>query len=70
LIDGERIAQSATFGGTDVGGFMGLPPSGKHVRVPAVFLFRMANCEIVWMRSVYDFTLMLVQVGVLKIKAS
>jgi steroid delta-isomerase-like uncharacterized protein len=69
-IDGDRVAQIATFGGTIIGEFMGLPPSGKHVRVPAVFLFRLKGREIDWMRSVYDFTLLLVQAGVLKIKAS
>ena len=70
MIDGDRIAETATFGGTDIGGFMGLPPSGKHVHVPAVFLFRLKDRQIAWMRSVYDFTLMLVQIGVLKVKAT
>jgi steroid delta-isomerase-like uncharacterized protein len=70
LIDGDRVAQTATFGGTDIGGFMGLPPSGKHVRVPAMFLFKLKDHHIVGMRSIYDFTLMLVQIGVLKVKAT
>ena len=39
FIDGDRVAEKASFGGTDIGGFMGLPPTGKHVRVPAVLLF-------------------------------
>jgi steroid delta-isomerase-like uncharacterized protein len=69
-IDGNRVAQSATFGGTNIGGFMGFPPSGKQVRVPAVFLFKLKGLQIEWMRSVYDFTLMLVQAGVLKIKTN
>jgi steroid delta-isomerase-like uncharacterized protein len=69
-IDGNRVAQVATFGGTNIGGFMGLPPSGRQIRVPAVFLFRLKDQQIEWMRSVYDFTLMLVQAGVLKIKTS
>ena len=68
FIDGDRVAEKASFGGTDMGGFMGLPPSGKHVRVPAVLLFTLQDHRIAQMRSVYDFTLMLVQIGVLKIK--
>jgi steroid delta-isomerase-like uncharacterized protein len=68
LIDGDRVAQTAAFGGTDIGGFMGLAPTGKHVRVPAVFLFTVRDGQIARMRSVYDFTLMLVQIGVLKVK--
>ena len=68
IIDGDRVAEKASFGGTDIGGFMGLPPTGKHVRVPAVFLFTLRNGQIERMRSIYDFTLMLVQIGVLKVK--
>ena len=68
LIDGDRVAEKASFGGTDIGGFMGLPPTGKHVRVPAVLLFTLKDGQIERMRSVYDFTLMLVQIGVLKVK--
>jgi steroid delta-isomerase-like uncharacterized protein len=68
LIDGDRVAQLMTFGGTDVGGFMGLSPTGKHVRVPAVLLFTLNDQQIVRLRSVYDFTRMLVQIGALKVK--
>lgn len=68
LIDGDRVAQRATFGGTNIGGFMGLAPTGKQIRVPGVFLFTLRDHQIIRLRSVYDFTLMLVQIGVLKIK--
>lgn len=68
LIEGDRVAQTATFGGTDVGGFMGLPPSGNQIRIPAVFLFTLRNHQIVRQRGIYDFTGMLVQIGVLKVK--
>jgi steroid delta-isomerase-like uncharacterized protein len=68
IIDGDRVVQTASFGGTDVGGFMGLPPTGKQVRVPAVLIFTLRDRRIVRLRSVYDFTLMLVQIGVLKVK--
>lgn len=68
LIDGDRVAQTATFGGTDAGGFMDLAPTGKHVRVPGIFLFTLKDDRIVRLRSIYDFTLMLVQIGVLKVK--
>ena len=70
LIDGDRVAQTTSFGGTDIGGFMGLPPTGRQVRVPAVLLFTLKDHQIVRLRSVYDFTLMLVQIGVLKVKST
>lgn len=68
VIDGDRVVQTATFGGTDTGGFMGMPPTGKQVRIPGVFLFTLRNAQIVRLRSVYDFTGLLVQVGVLRVK--
>lgn len=67
-IDGDRVVQTATFSGTNIGGFMGLAPTGKPIRVPGVFLFTLGDHQIVRLRSVYDFTLMLVQIGVLKVK--
>lgn len=68
VIDGDRVVQTATFGGTDTGGFMGMRPTRKQVRIPGVFLFTLRNGQIVRLRSVYDFTGLLVQVGVLKVK--
>src|SRR6185295_8808823 len=39
LIDGDRITQMTTHTGTDTGGFLGLPATGKPFRVPMVWLF-------------------------------
>jgi len=66
LIDGNCVAEVLTLEGTNLGGLMGLPPSGKHFRVPAVFLYELLGDKIVRERRIYDFTGMLVQVGVLK----
>jgi steroid delta-isomerase-like uncharacterized protein len=66
LIDGNRVAQVLTLEGTNIGGFLGLPPSGKHFRVPAVFLYELHGNKIVRERRIFDFTGMLVQLGVLK----
>jgi steroid delta-isomerase-like uncharacterized protein len=68
LIDGDRVAQVLTLEGTNMGGMMGLPPSGKRFRVPAVFLYELRGDKIVRERRIYDFTGLLVQVGVLKAK--
>jgi steroid delta-isomerase-like uncharacterized protein len=66
FIDGEHVAQVLTIEGTNLGGLMGLPPSGKHFRMPAVFLYDLRGDKIVRERRIYDFTGMLVQIGVLK----
>jgi steroid delta-isomerase-like uncharacterized protein len=66
VIDGDHVAQVLTLEGTNLGGLMGLPPSGKHFRVPAVFLYDLRGDKIVRERRIYDFTGLLVQIGVLK----
>jgi steroid delta-isomerase-like uncharacterized protein len=68
LVDGDRAALLATAAGTDLGGFMGLAPTGKPFRIPVVFLFTFDDRHIVHERRIYDFTGMLVQIGVLKAK--
>ena len=68
LIDDQRAAVMATFTGTDRGGFMGMPATGRHVTIPVVFLYEFEDGKIVRDRRVYDFTGMLVQVGTLKAK--
>jgi len=68
LIDGDRVALLARVSGTDTGGFMGMPPSGRQVRFPSVFFFELRDGHIARERRIYDFTGVLVQVGLLKAK--
>jgi steroid delta-isomerase-like uncharacterized protein len=66
VIDGDRVAQVATLAGTDVGGFLGLPSSGKPFRAPVLILITVRDQQIVSERRIYDFTGLLIQIGVLK----
>jgi steroid delta-isomerase-like uncharacterized protein len=68
LIDGDSVAQILTIEGTDDGQFLGLPPTGKSFRVPAVFLYELKDGQITRERRIYDFTGLLLQVGLLKAK--
>ena len=68
LIDGHRVARMATGVGTDIGGFMGLSPTGRPFRFPVVFLYTLNERQIVHERRIYDFTGMLVQIGMLRAK--
>ena len=68
VIEGDRAVQFATFEATHNGTFMGMPASGRRVRVPGVFIFTFRDNEIERLRSVYDFTGLLVQAGVMRIK--
>lgn len=67
VIDGNRVAQVLSVEGTDIGGFMGLPATGKSCRFAAVCLY-FAGRQIARERRIYDFTGVLVQIGVLKAK--
>ena len=68
LIDGLRAAHFMTHAGTDSGGFMGLPPTGRPFRLPIVHLHEFRDGHIARERRIYDFTGLLVQIGVLKAK--
>jgi serine phosphatase RsbU (regulator of sigma subunit) len=63
LISGDRVVQCGTQTGTDTGGFLGLPPSGKRFRAPAVLLYTLHGGEIVHERRIYDFSGFLLQLA-------
>jgi steroid delta-isomerase-like uncharacterized protein len=66
IIDGDRVVHVFTMSGTDTGGLMGLAPSGKPALLPMIFVSRVSDGSITHERRIYDFTGMLMQVGVLK----
>jgi steroid delta-isomerase-like uncharacterized protein len=68
VIDDNRVVQISTMTGTNKGGFMGLPPTGRKISFPLVVIFTLKDGLIVDERRIYDFTGMLVQAGVLKAK--
>jgi steroid delta-isomerase-like uncharacterized protein len=68
LIDGDSVAVAMTMEGQDHGEFLGLPPTGKSFRVPIVSICEMKDGLIVHERRIYDFTGLLLQVGLLKAK--
>jgi steroid delta-isomerase-like uncharacterized protein len=66
VIDGDHVAYTELMSGTDTGGFMGLPPTQKSFEFPVARVFTLKDGQITQERRVYDFTGMLVQIGVLK----
>jgi len=70
LIDGDRAVQVLRFSGTHAGEFFGLPATGRHVEMTAAFVFTFRDGLVIEERRIYDFTGLLVQVGVLKAKPS
>ena len=68
LIDGDRVVVIARHSGTHAGDFMGLPATGRQVEFQIAYLMSVADGFVVNERRIYDFTGLLVQVGVLKAK--
>src|SRR5580693_7604252 len=56
LIDSDYVAWIANAAGTDTGGFMGLPPTGRAFALPMVMLSTVRDRRIVHERRIYDFT--------------
>ena len=68
IVDGNRAMQVADVKGTHLGAFMGLPPSGRAFRFLCVFILVFRDDRIVEEQRIWDFTGVLVQIGVLKAK--
>ena len=68
LIDGDNAAQFVKMTGIQKGDFCGLAPTGKRFEVRCSFLFRFAENKIACEIRIYDFTGILLQLGVLKAK--
>lgn len=68
LIDGDRIAQTARLTGTHTGDFFGMAATGRQVQVEVALVLSAVDGLVTEERRIYDFTGLLVQVGVLKAK--
>jgi steroid delta-isomerase-like uncharacterized protein len=64
IAEGDKVVARLTISGTHQGVFMGIPPTGKHVTVTDIELFRIANGKAVenWVQP--DFLGLLQQLGV------
>jgi steroid delta-isomerase-like uncharacterized protein len=66
LVDGNRVAQQFVVHATHSAEFMGLPGSGRKFDIEGVRLFEMKDGLIGYERRYYDFTGLLIQLGVLR----
>ena len=66
IVDGERLAQQFVVHATHSSEFMGLPGSGRKFDIEGVRLFEMKDGLISYERRYYDFTGLLIQLGVLR----
>ena len=68
IIEGERAAIVFSTNATHSAEFMGLPATGRTAKVTGVLVQRLDGGEIHEELRLYDFTALLVQVGVLRAK--
>lgn len=68
LVDGDRAALYFTIRGTHEGEFMGLAGNGRRFETKGASFHELADGLIMIERRIYDFTGLLVQLGVLKAK--
>ena len=70
LIDGDCAVLVGRMAATHAGDFFGLAPSGRHFEAQIAFVLKFTDGAVREERRIYDFTGLLVQVGVLKAKPS
>jgi len=68
LVDRDRAAVLWLQNGTHIGEFCGLVGTGRSFVLPGAFFMTFRDGRIVSMRSIYDFTGLLIQIGILKAK--
>jgi steroid delta-isomerase-like uncharacterized protein len=65
-ISGNRAMQACKVRATQRGDFMGIPGSGKRIEFECVLIFDFQDGRIKRERRIYDFTGVLIQLGVLR----
>jgi steroid delta-isomerase-like uncharacterized protein len=68
IIDADRAAVVFSTNATHSADFMGLPATGRKAQVTGVLVQRLGEATIEEELRLYDFTALLVQVGVLRAK--
>ena len=70
LVDGDDLSQQFIVRATHTNEFMGLPGTGKKFEIHGVRLLRMKDGLVDHEQRYYDFTRLLAELGVLRIKAA
>lgn len=65
IAEGDRVVSRNTVTGTQLGDYMGHPPSGKHVTYNEIFVMRFAGGRIVETWGVVDVLAQMRQIGVI-----
>jgi steroid delta-isomerase-like uncharacterized protein len=61
----DKVAYRFTMQGTDKGGYIGLPPTGREIRFAGIAILRFANSKVVERWTIGDSMTLLHQLGVI-----
>ena len=70
IAEGDKVMIRFTMSGTQTQPFMGMPATGKPVRVTAMNIYELKDSKIVREHSVPDLFSMLMQLGMLPVPGS
>ena len=68
VVEENQVALFFRLVGTHQGDFLGLPATGKRIEFRGVFLQEWAQNQIVHERRIYDFSGLLIKLGILRVK--
>ena len=68
ICEGQRVAHAYTVRATHSSDFFGVPATGRRFEIHGVTLYKLDQNLISEERRIYDFTALLIQIGVLKAK--
>jgi predicted ester cyclase len=63
IVEGDKVAVRATFGGTHQGDLMGIAPTGKEILGDGILIYRIENAKIVEFWAGFDQLTILQQLG-------
>ncbi len=65
MADADMVASSFIFSGTQTGEVMGMPPTGKKVKVEGIGIFRISDGKLIQNHVIFDKFGLLEQLGVI-----
>ena len=70
VIDGDKVVTIHSVEGTHMQDFLGMAPTGKRFQMSMALIHHLKDRKIAREQRIYDFTGMLVQIGLLKARPS
>ncbi len=69
IAEGDKVAKVWSISGTHQGDFQGLPPTGKHVAMSGITVYRVVNDKIAELTWSYNLLGLLQQLGAIPVPA-